>query len=964
MENARHRRCRWIVALLLLALGPIAVAATPRDTLTVDLRPLIDSAAQYPTRFAVDIAHPASSQTHGVWTRTGNKAVWTYGVRIPTAVSMSFHASSTVLPSSATLVVRAGTVTYRYTSRDVHRGQLWSRIAIGDTLTFELTVAVSDRDSVVLDIASLQAGYRGLNNRVPDHPYYRALRNRLASTGAADPNASCVVNYACAVTPANTAQGGATAALLIANVGQCTGTLLNDVPGDATPYLLTARHCETGKLGGGAPGAAAAVSVYWDAVTPCGGALGTIYDPGIPYQVGASTVVEQQDAWLISLDDSPVVSDAYFSGFDASGGSVQGGYTVHHALSYNKQYTAWFGQAAAVQQASVPGTSYTSNFWEVVNQQGNVGPGASGSGLFDQNNRLVGSLSLGRTPADGGAYGSCPVNPPPAPNGSNGVADFTALASVWNSTADSTSSTGSVTLQHVLDPQATGTMTIDFAEPLPALSLTTANATATVGGPVYVIWNAPNATSCAATGGTAGDGWTSSGLPGQASKPVTELNTGTVSYGMRCTYAGGRSTTASVQIVWAAAPLVVTLGNADEQLWVDTPWQVSWSTNAPAPCSLIGGSADFTNLPTSGRVVVSEASVGTYHYVMSCGSGTRTASTSVDMQFVTPSVTFVPSNTDLLFGQTFELDWGSLANSCTPTGGAPNDGWAGSQLYPISNAFPNITALGTYTYVITCTVGTVSAQAQATVTVENNAPYATLSASTTKFAVGQSFILTWKSNLSICIQTTTPEVGPDTLAAGVIVGSLSDGNVTYTAKVPGTWTLNMHCGNGAPPEATAAPVTVTAVPALDSSVTINPAAVQTGQTFQLMWLANAASSCTASGGGANGMQWSGPVTLGGQQNITGTTVGTFTYTLVCVGEIPSLTQTTHATIKVSASTSGGGGGGGSGGGGGGGAADWISLLSLVGLTLGRCRQYGRPGICDRDTDPDLSSFALQTIVNR
>ena len=53
-------------------------------------------------------------------------------------------------------------------------------------------------------------------------------------------------------------------------------------------------------------------------------------------------MVEQQDAWLIRLDESPVVTDAQFAGLDASGGTIQGGYTIHHALGYDKQYTTWY----------------------------------------------------------------------------------------------------------------------------------------------------------------------------------------------------------------------------------------------------------------------------------------------------------------------------------------------------------------------------------------------------------------------------------------------------------------------------------------------------------------------------------------------------------------------------------------------------------------------------------------------
>ena len=253
-------------------------------------------------------------------------------------------------------------------------------------------------------------------------------------------------------------------ALTVANQFQCTGSLINDIPGDNTHYLLTARHCETGQLGGGDLTAAQNVTVYWDATSACGTTAGSIYDGTVQTQTGAQTIVEQQDAWLLKLDVSPVVSDAQFAGFDASGGTVNGGYSIQHAEGYDKQFTAWFGQAAVLQQSDVLGSTL-SNFLETVNQTGNIGPGASGSGLFDQNDHLVGLLTLGRETSDPSGYGSCPATTPSAPNGTNGVADFTSLAAIWHSTADNSSTTGSATLQSVLDPANTGTL---VAPSLPA----------------------------------------------------------------------------------------------------------------------------------------------------------------------------------------------------------------------------------------------------------------------------------------------------------------------------------------------------------------------------------------------------------------------------------------------------------------------------------------------------------------
>ena len=156
-------------------------SAPAADVVEVDLDPLIDSAVKDRNRFAVDIPHPIdSSQAAQVrWSITRGLATWHYAVRVPTAVSLSFHAANIFLPSSAQLKVIGGGSTYLYSARDINKHQLWSRVAKGDSLSIELTVAPKERRYVVLQIASVQAGYRGFGHAVADHPYYSA-----APTGA------------------------------------------------------------------------------------------------------------------------------------------------------------------------------------------------------------------------------------------------------------------------------------------------------------------------------------------------------------------------------------------------------------------------------------------------------------------------------------------------------------------------------------------------------------------------------------------------------------------------------------------------------------------------------------------------------------------------------------------------------------------------------------------------------------
>ena len=408
----------------------------------VDLQALIDAAANNPNQFAVSVPYLVTSESAGTWEAHGDRWTWTHALQIPGAVSLSFHAPNMRLPASAKLVVRSQATTVTYDHSDVERGDLWSRVQPGDTLEFALDVSADERDELVLEIISFQAGFRGLSPEVPDHPSIDKAR----ILAAGDPDTHCVENYACHVTPANSPAAQATVALMIGNQYLCTGTLINNTAQDNTPYILTARHCQNGHYGGGNPSAAGSVTVYWDALSVCGTPLGTVhYGPNSTRQTGATTVLEQQDAWLIKLDASPVVDSAHYAGFDATGAMVSGGYSIHHALAYNKQYTRWFGAARAYSEENVLGAQFTSTLLDTVNDLGVSGPGASGAALFTTENLVAGVLSLGRSHNSISGYGRCPAAAPSPPSPANWESSFVSFGAIWDSAADPTSSTGSRT---------------------------------------------------------------------------------------------------------------------------------------------------------------------------------------------------------------------------------------------------------------------------------------------------------------------------------------------------------------------------------------------------------------------------------------------------------------------------------------------------------------------------------------
>jgi len=882
---------RALAAVLLIIASGISSARTGmlRDELAVDLAAEIDKVANIPERFAVEVPYSIGVPTHGSWTSSGTTRTWRYEVRVPGATSLSFHAKSVVLPRGSVLSVYGGGTEYRYGPNDIRHGELWSRIARGDTLTFSLTVNAADAGAVVLDVVGLQAGFRGLARGVPNHPHYDAIRRSLKASAAAT---SCVENYECHVTTDNEGPGQSSVTLVIANLGLCSGVLLNDVPGDGTPYVLTARHCENGNPDGGDPNAALGVTAYFDAVTPCGETLAPIYNAATAAITGAVTMVEQQDAWLIRMEGKLPVTDAYFSGWDATGGVFIGGYTAHYGLGNARQYVGWYAQAY---YAQVPGATlgvhFTSTFWDLVNQVGSIAPGASGSAVYDANSRLVGTIVRGAAQSSQpDSSGVCPMVAPAPPSATTATAFATAFSGIFDSTADQQSTTGATTLRSVLDPQGSGVLLLDGKWSPPQFSAS--STTSSTGSLVTLTWSAPGAASCTASGGQSGDGWSGS-LRGSGTQTVTEYTSGAVTYGLTCSYSSQQSS-AQVTVNWAlAAPAVTIQVTSGTNGFVGSPVQLSWSSTV-APCTASGGSAGdgwAGTLAGRGAATVNETSAGTYTYRLSCGTGSRTASAEVQVTLVAPAATLSANGvTTVNIGTPVTLIGSGSGISCATSGGGAGDGWAGFDFRNVGGVYTvTETTPGTYTYTLACSAGTVTASSSVTITFSNGPPAVTLTTSPDAPIVAASFVhVSWVASVAPC----------SLAVSGNSSYSLSNfGYVGYhddTQNVIGPYTYTVTCGSGSNTVSASKTVNWVGTPSLNLTAGYSPIVI--GTQYGVSWVSNLV-PCVASGG-TPGDGWTGTSTVAaGFLPVTETQPGTYTYLMTCGTGSQTIQAQTALTIN-------------------------------------------------------------------
>ncbi len=870
------RQARRFAVLFLL--GVSLSYAAPIHVLSVDLPTLIDSVADQRDRFAVEVPHQFSAATDGVWQTLGSTRTWQYSVQVPTAVSLSFHASSAALPGSAVVTVTGALATVQYRARDVARGVLWSRPLVGDKLSISLSVDVSEASSVRFEVNGVQAGYRGLGG-LASHPYY------VQRAAAAGTTQSCTLNYACETTPANQGPGHAVVAILVGNLYQCTGTLVNDTSVDFAPYILTARHCENGMLGGGAPQAASTVSVYWDAVSACGGVLGSIYDGEAPSQSVATTIVEQQDTWLIRLAAPPVASDAYWAGWDASGAAFTGGYSIHHALGNDKQYVGWYGQAILQNiPAATLGIKYSSNFWGVVNQSGSVGAGASGAALFSPNNNLVGTASLAALQDGANSAGICPASPLSAPAPNTVTAQFTAFSAVFASTADVTSSTGATTLQSVLDSANTGALVTNGLTVLP-VTLTANQQSLTTLNTIILTWSATGATSCTATGGAAGDGWAGNKAV-SGSAQVANISGGQITYAISCSGSGLKGS-ASASVDWIYTPPSVSI-QGQGPVSIGGAVYLSWSSNV-SPCTASGGVtgdgwAGTKAIDSNQNVTASQ--LGNITYVLTCGTGSQSASSQATVSVVPVSVSIAANATRLRIGSTIQLNWtsGGSGDSCSAVGGSSTDGWA-SNIYLGSSSMSLITetVAGSYTYGIQCTSAGQTANSSVNVVWTNDAPAVAITAvSPTQTvypqlpAANPSVDLQWSSNVAPCNITVSGPFG-ESKSVFTQTDVYPAGTASDEEAIAGVYTYTLQC-DAAQYQAS------TTITWTNSSPQITLTAPTTtwvaNYPYSIFWSTDT-TPCTQTGG-APGDGWAGSYQAGqASETVTETAAGNYTFTLTC-----------------------------------------------------------------------------------
>ncbi len=219
---------------------------------------------------------------------------------------------------------------------------------------------------------------------------YRGLRN-LPLVGS---SAECEVDASCL--GSHERQRRSSVVYIVDGNGYCSGTMVNNTANDGTPYMMTSSHCFFTNNGVIKTEKAERSVFFFNFDRPhCQEML----DGSLEQCAAGSEIVFHQvrnDAVLLKLNDKlPLDYRVYYAGWNATETASEPVYCFHHPNS-DMTKVSMSGYTPYISTFEMDDIFDENAHWFVdLWDLGIMEAGSSGAGLFDSNDRVIGSLSGG-----------------------------------------------------------------------------------------------------------------------------------------------------------------------------------------------------------------------------------------------------------------------------------------------------------------------------------------------------------------------------------------------------------------------------------------------------------------------------------------------------------------------------------------------------------------------------------------
>ncbi|MDD4050449.1 MAG: trypsin-like peptidase domain-containing protein [candidate division Zixibacteria bacterium] len=393
----------------------------------------IEEAEGLPYRFGNPFEVNYNLDNSGTWTDLNDGGrVWRLRIQSPGAYSINLIYDRYYLPEGARLFLYNEDMTMiigAFTARNnKDHGQFATGPVKGDVTILEYYEPADVRSEGQINISRVIHAYKNIFS-------YDASKGFLdyGESGSCNNNVNCPVGD-------DWQDDNRAVAMILTSGGSriCSGSLINNVRQDETPYFLTANHC----LGGETTW----IFMFNYESPSCTNANGptTQTVSGCVKRANYAT----SDFALLELSEQPPASyNVYYAGWSNVDTPSLGSTCIHHPSGDIKKISFDYDPATSADYLGTSGTTH----WRITAwDDGTTEPGSSGSPLFDQNHRIVGQLH--------GGYASC----------TSITSDwFGKFAMSWNGGGASASR-----LKTWLDPDNTGTALLDGFDPNAGVSIT------------------------------------------------------------------------------------------------------------------------------------------------------------------------------------------------------------------------------------------------------------------------------------------------------------------------------------------------------------------------------------------------------------------------------------------------------------------------------------------------------------
>ncbi len=338
-----------------------------------------------PFQFAYGFPVSLNLNNSGTWYNTSQVNVWQLYIRSTGAYSLNLIFDQYHLPENARLFIvneATGEIKGAFTSDNNAESKIFAIEPIaGDEILVQYEEPVNADFRGELNIAKVAHDFVGIVAK--DH-------RPLGVSG------TCNVNINCDSANGYENQRDGVCRIIIDGTELCSGALINNTAQDRAPYILTAYHCIKTEL-------KAQASVFlFNYESPYCGSI----DSDVTHSLSGSSLkanLDSLDFSLVRLNTTPPDNfHPYWVGWNRKNSAPSSSASIHHPMGDIKKIS--FDKDAAI-SAKYTSAYLNNGFWKVEQWDSGVTEvGSSGGPLFDQNKRLIGTLT--------GGSASCPPGSP------------------------------------------------------------------------------------------------------------------------------------------------------------------------------------------------------------------------------------------------------------------------------------------------------------------------------------------------------------------------------------------------------------------------------------------------------------------------------------------------------------------------------------------------------------------------